>query len=144
MIRDCLHGPLLTDFAGWRFEIISSRQGNCFFKGKKLWTPKCLAVTLQVWTLLMQILQSFTWGRLLKGIGCYLFVPPPPLSVICPIASLGSLVLKMPALGFLKNKLSMNDDYFSYFHFKGQRVEIKKSFLPPEYCLDKIQSYPNI
>lgn len=67
----------------------------------------------------------FYVGRLLKGIGCYLPPPPPHLWSV-QLLTLGSLVLKMPALGFFGNKLSMNDDYFSYFHCKGQRVGITK------------------
>lgn len=133
MIQDCLYGLSLMDFIGWRFEMFSSRQGSSF-RGKKIIKPRITCSNITGLDSTNADCWVFYMGRLLEGTRLCLFSLHCLWSV--RLLTLGSLVLQVLALGFFKNKLGVNDAYFSYFHLKD-KVWNKKSFLSPKYCLVK-------
>lgn len=68
----------------------------------------------------MQIIESFTWKGFQKDLRFLFFFSLP---VICPCAYFRILSTGSAALGFFKNKLSVNDGYFSYIYLKDKGLE---------------------
>lgn len=107
------YGPSLMDFAGWIFEVLLLGKEVIFLSGQKYLELKIFCSNITGLDITSANHWVFNMERLSRGANIPFFFSLP---VICPFAYFRLLSTGSAALGSLKNKLSVNDGYFSYFH----------------------------